>query len=177
MKFNIRGKNIDVTEGIKLHTNDKFLKLNKYFDQPDHIEASVLVRVYNKLQKVEITIPVKNFTLRIEEVHEDLYTAIDRAVNKLERQIRKHKTKIEKRYKNVTENDFSFDYDVDDEEISEEEVVKVKKLDIKPMDIDEAILQMELVGHDFYVFFDVDIDGISVIYKRKDGAYGLLETK
>jgi putative sigma-54 modulation protein len=177
MKFNIRGKNIDVTDGIKQHTEDKLSKLDKYLDRPEAVEAQVLIRVYNNLQKVEITIPVRKYTLRIEEVHEDLYTAIDHAVNKLERQIRKHKTKIERRYRDVVEHDFSFDYEIKDEEISEEEVVKVKKLDVKPMDIDEAILQMELLGHDFYVFFDVDIDGVSVVYKRNDGAYGLLETR
>ncbi len=177
MKFTIRGKNINVTDGIKSHVEDKLSKLDKYIENSENIEAYVVVRVYDNLQKVEITIPVRNYTLRIEEVHEDLYTAIDHAVNKLERQIRKHKTKIEKRYRDAVDHDFALDFEIDDSELSNEEVVKVKKLDIKPMDVDEAILQMELLGHDFYVFFDVDIDGISVVYKRNDGAYGLLETR
>lgn len=175
MKYTVRGKNIEITDAMRNHLENKLNKLDKYFVSNDEIEASVLIRVYPTYNKVEVTIPTKSFTLRIEETHEDAYTAVDHAVDKLERQIRKNKTRLQNRSRNVDSNPFLFDYESQTDEVNE--VVKTKTLELKPMDLDEAILQMELIDHDFFVFHDIDINGVSVVYKRKDGSYGVLETK
>lgn len=177
MKYTIRGKNIEVTAGIKEHVEAKLSKLDKYFDDADNITANVLVRVYDSLQKIEVTIPTKKFLLRIDERHPDLYVAIDHAADKLERQIRKNKTKLETKYKD-SQTDFKLsNIDTDDSvDQSEDKVVKNKKLEVKPMDLEEAVLQMELLNHDFFVYHDEEVDGICVLYKRKDGDYGLIET-
>ncbi len=174
MRYHIHGKNIEVTKGIEEHFETKISKLDKYFTQ--ELEASVVVKVYPHFHKIEITIPTKHYTLRIEEKHDDLYTAIDHAVDKLERQIRKNKTRLTKHLHDKSLHEFELNYD-DVEEDDDEIVVKTKKLTLKPIDIEEAILQMELINHDFYVYHDVDIDAISVLYRRKDGSFGILETK
>lgn len=173
MKYHIRGKNIEVTNAIDSHVNAKLQKLDKYFNT--ELDASVLVKVYSTHHQVEITIPTKNYTLRIEEKNDDLYTAIDHAVDKLERQIRKNKTKLTKHLHEKPLHEFVLDYETEEEE--ENIVVKTKKLELMPIDIDEAVLQMELIDHDFYVYHDKEVDAVSVIYKRKDGSYGILETK
>ncbi len=175
MKYTVRGKNIEITEAMKSHLEGKLAKLDKYFVNYDELEASVLVRIYSDTTKVEITIPTKSFTLRIEEGHDDVYTAIDHAIDKLERQIRKNKTRLQNRSRGKDISQFAFDYDSSTDEVNE--VVKTKALELKPMDIDEAVLQMELINHDFFVFHDIDINGVSVVYKRHDGTYGVLETK
>ncbi len=175
MKYKVKGKNLDITEAMNNHLESKLAKLDKYFHDSEEHEAAVLFKVYNTNTKVEITIPTKSYTLRIEETHEDIYVAIDHAIDKLERQIRKNKTRLQNRSRNHDNSHFSFEYTSDNDEINE--VVKTKTLELKPMNLDEAILQMELINHDFFVFFDIDIDGISVVYTRKDGSYGVLETK
>ncbi|MFV0425180.1 MAG: ribosome hibernation-promoting factor, HPF/YfiA family [Bacilli bacterium] len=175
MKYKVRGKNVEITEAMNSHLEGKLTKLDKYFINYDELEASVLVRIYPETTKVEITIPTKSFTLRIEEEHGDIYTAFDHAIDKLERQIRKNKTRLQNRSRGKDISQFSFDYDSNTDEINE--VVKTKTLELKPMDIDEAVLQMELINHDFFVFHDIDINGVSVVYRRNDGTYGVLETK
>ncbi len=174
MKYNVRGKNVEITEAMENHLASKLEKLDKYFVNYDEIEAAVLIRVYSANTKVEVTIPTKSYTLRIEESHDDAYTAIDHAIDKLERQIRKNKTRLQNRSRHA-DAPFAFDYESTSDEVNE--VVKTKTLELKPMDLDEAILQMELIDHDFFVFFDREINGVSVVYKRKDGSYGVLETK
>ncbi|MFV0499454.1 MAG: ribosome hibernation-promoting factor, HPF/YfiA family [Bacilli bacterium] len=175
MKYTVRGKNIEISESMNTHLNGKITKLDKYFANFDEVEANILFRVYSDTTKVEITIPTKSFTLRIEETHKDIYTAVDHAIDKLERQIRKNKTRLQNRSRDKEISDFAFDYESTNDQVNE--VVKTKTLELKPMDIDEAVLQMELINHDFFVFHDRDINGVSVVYKRKDGTYGVLETK
>ncbi len=175
MKYKVKGKNVEVTSAMESHLEAKLTKLDKYLRNSDELEATVLFKVYSTHTKVEITIPTKSFTLRIEETHEDIYVAIDHAIDKLERQIRKNKTRLQNRSRNNDLSNFSFDYTSEDDEVSE--VVKTKRLELKPMALDEAILQMELISHNFFVFYDVDIDGVSVVYARRDGSYGVLETK
>ena len=127
-------------------------------------------------QIVEVTIPTSKFILRSEEENDDLYAAIDLVTDKLERQIRKNKTRLNR---NVKENvkEFNFDYEILEDEESKEKVVKRKNIEMKPMDEEEAILEMELLGHSFFVYKDMDTDKVCVLYKRKDGDYGLIETK
>ena len=176
MKYNIRGDRMVVTDAIRDYTEEKLGKLEKYF-KDDEITANVLTRVRGNSQIVEVTIPTSKFVLRSEEENEDLYAAIDLVSDKLERQIRKNKTRLNR---NVKENvkEFNFDYVIEDaEEESKEKIVKRKNIEMKPMDEEEAILEMELLGHSFFVYKDMDNNNICVLYKRKDGDYGLIETK
>ena len=176
MEILIRGDKLVVTKAIKAHIEDKLGKLEKYVENSSDIKAHVVIRVKDNDQIIEVTIPTNRFTLRAEEKHNDLYAAVNLMVDKLERQIRKNKTRMSAKLKKEPKVDFIFNYDNDDEE-NEDKIVKRKTLDIKPMDEEEAILQMELLDHDFFVFKNVDEDCISVLYKRKDGAYGIIDTK
>lgn len=175
MQFNIRGKKLEVTEALKSYIEEKLGRLNKYFEDPDNITASVLIKLSGNLQVVEVTINTHGLILRGEESNKDLYASIDLVTDKIERQIRKNKTKIRKQLSKESIKDFKF---VEDDVIEEEQnIVKRKKVDMKPMSEEEAILQMELLGHDFFVYKTVDDGNINVVYKRKDGNYGILETK
>lgn len=175
MKYNIRGDKMVITEAIKDYTETKLGKLEKYF-KDDDITANVLARVRGNAQIVEVTIPTDKFILRSEEENDDLYAAIDLVTDKLERQIRKNKTRLNRNIKEIT-REFNFDFDIKDEEESNEKIVKRKNIEMKPMDEEEAILEMELLGHSFFVYKDMDTNNICVLYKRKDGDYGLIETK
>ena len=171
MKFNIHGKNIDVTDSIRDYVESKIGRLSKYFKNSD-LNASVTVRVRGKDQIVEVTIPADRIILRAEDTHSDLYAAIDLVTEKLERQIRKNKSKAKKSLKNVP---VFTDFDVSSDEDIDEVIVKRKVIDTKPMSEEEAILQMELIGHDFYMFKNDKTNAICVVYKRKDSGYGIIE--
>ena len=176
MKLSIRGDKIEVTPAIKDHIEAKLTKLLKYFGSADEIEINVLVRVRNENQIIEVTVPTTKFTLRAEESHKDLYAATDLVVDKLERQIRKNKTRINNRFQREQQiPDFNFNFEETDE--NKNNVVKRKVIESKPMDEEEAILQMELLNHDFFVFDNIDEETVSVVYKRKDGNYGLISMK
>lgn len=177
MELNIRGDKVTVTKSIKDYITEKLERLNKYFDNDKNIKASVIIRVKNGEEIIEVTVPTNKFTLRAEEKHSDLYAAIDLVVDKLERQIRKNKTKLNKKYKNVVQLDINTDFEVMDEEEEELKVVKRKNIVSKPMDEEEAALQMELLNHDFFVFKNVDEECVSVMYKRKDGDFGIINVK
>lgn len=178
MKYNIRGDKLEVTDAIGNYVESKLDRLNKYFKQ-DNILANVLLKVRGNDQIIEVTIPTDKFILRSEEADKDLYAAIDLVTDKLERQIRKNKTRLNKQNIDNKYKEINFDFEVEDtEESSENEViVKRKKLEMKPMDEEEAILEMNLLGHEFFVYKDMHTDAINILYKRKDGNYGLIETK
>lgn len=173
MKINIHGRKLEVTEAIKNYVSDKLKKLDKYFENPDDITATVVVKVRGNDQIIEVTVPSSKFTLRGEESHKDLYAAIDLVTDKIERQIRKNKTKIKKNYKEV----LVFSNDIEEPEEDNSSIVKRKVVDMKPMNEEEALLQMNLLGHDFFVFNNTDTGNVSVIYKRKEGNYGIIDTK
>ena len=173
MKFNIHGKNIDVTDSIRSYIESKIGRLDKYFKDTD-LTATVNLRVRGKEQIVEVTIPANKVVLRAEEKHVDLYAAIDLVSDKLERQIRKNKTKVRK---NLKQTIIFNDFEVDSSEDVDDVIVKRKVIDTKPMNEEEAILQMELVGHDFFLFKNDKTSELCVVYKRKDGGYGLIEAK
>lgn len=178
MKLNIRGNKIEITDAMKKHIESKLAKLDKYFENPDDIKASIVVRVKDLQQIVEVTVPTSKYTLRAEESHEDFYAAIDLMVDKLERQIRKNKTRLNDRYRNVEVAEFNFNYELSqDEEEAVEKIVKRKNISMKPMDEEEAILQIELLNHDFFVFKNVDEECVSVLYKRKDSNFGIINVK
>ena len=178
MIYNIRGDKILVTDAIKEYIASKLDKLNKYFDSPEDITANILVKVKGFEQTIEVTIPTTNFTIRNEESAEDLYAAIDLVSDKIERQIRKNKTKINKIEKDAVKKlNFSFMESVEEDEEEDTLIVRRKTLNTKPMDEEEAILQMEMLGHDFFVYKDRDTKRICILYKRKDNNYGIIETE
>ena len=171
MRVTVIGKNIDVTPALKEIVERKISKLDRYFE-PD-VSARATLTVQKNSQIFEVTIPFNGVILRCEESTDDMYKSIDLVQAKLERQIRKQRTKLQRR-SNESLRFSNFD-EVASEEDDQGEIVKVKKFNIKPMSTEEAILQMELVEHNFFVFKDSDTDNVNVIYKRKDGNYGLLE--
>ena len=174
MKFNMRGTKIVITDAIRSYIEAKIGKLDKYFEHPDEITASILIKESGVNQKIEVTIPIKTTILRGESVHKDLYAAIDLVVEKLERQIRKNKTRMHKYNKDVVAE--FIDFEIKEEEKEEEAIVKRKTIEMKPMNEEEAILQMELLGHDFYLFKNQATMKPTLVYKRKDNQYGIIET-
>ena len=171
MNFNIRGSKLEVTEAIKNYIETKLERLNKYFQNASDLTANVLIKKHGVGEKIEVTIPIKKMILRSEEADKDLYAAIDKVTDKLERQIRKNKTRNSK----VKEAIPFMEFDTTEEENEEEPIVKRKTIGLKPMSEEEAILQLNLLGHEFFVFNNSDTNGNSVIYKRKDGNYGIID--
>ncbi|HPJ00444.1 MAG TPA: ribosome-associated translation inhibitor RaiA [Enterococcus sp.] len=180
-RYNVRGENIEVTEAIRDYVEKKVGKIERYFSDAPDATAHVNLKVYtDKTAKVEVTIPLPYLVLRAEETSPDLYASIDLVVDKLERQIRKFKTKInrksrEKALPDVQAAIFSVPKE-EEENGSELEIVRTKRLSLKPMDSEEAVLQMNMLGHNFFIFEDAETNGISIVYRRKDGKYGLIET-
>ena len=175
MKIKIFGKNIEVTEGIKGAVEEKLGKLDKYFSE--ETKADVTLSVNRNDQKVEVTIPVKGGIIRAEEVSEDMYASIDMVEETIERQLVKYKNKLVDKKKSYRDN-FTNDYIEADYEDEDEDVVKIvrtKSFGIKPMDVEEACIQMELLGHNFFVFLNAETDEVNVVYKRKGGTFGLIE--
>ncbi len=180
MKFNIRGENIEVTPALGEYVEKKLSKLERYFDTFPEIKVNL--KVYSDKQRIEVTIPFTDLLLRAEETNSDMYAAIDLVVYKIERQIRKHKTKVNRklREKGSVKTNFILPEAVavlDAVEEDELELVRTKRFDLKPMDVEEAILQMDMLGHSFFVFTNADTNETNVVYGRKDGKYGLIETK
>lgn len=176
MKLSIRGDKVTVTKSMKEYITEKLSKLDKYFEDPKATECKVQVRVKNQDQIIEVTVPTSKFTLRAEERHPDLYAATDLVVDKLEGQIRKNKARLGKKYKDVPKFEMSFE-NIEDEEEEVLKIVKRKEMEMKPMDEEEAMLQIELLNHDFFVFKNIDADCVSVLYKRKDGLFGIIDVK
>lgn len=177
MKFNIRGQKIDVTQAIKEYAEKKIGKLEKYFSKSDELTANVLLKVRGKEQTVEVTIPIKKIVLRAEETNKDLYAAIDLVSEKLERQIRKNKTRIAQRKSKTNDIEINTDFDNSEIEEAKDKVVKRKQMDTKPMSEEEAILQMNMLGHEFFIYKDDENGNTCILYKRKDGDLGIIETK
>lgn len=173
MEILIRGDKIEVTKAINDYIIDKMSRLDKYIDDSEHVRANVVIKVKNHNQKVEVTIPLKKFILRAEEVKDDIYSAVDVIVDKIERQIRKNKTKLSKKLKD--NKDIVVDF-IEETEDDESIVVKRKKIEVKPMSEEEAIIQMELLGHSFYLFKDAVTLNPTLVYKRSDNNYGVIET-
>ena len=179
IKYSIRGENLEVTEAIRDYVVSKLEKIEKYFQADQELDARVNLKVYReKTAKVEVTIPLGSITLRAEDVSQDMYGSIDLVTDKIERQIRKNKTKIERKNRNkVSKSQLFTDALVEDTDTSQPKVVRSKQIDLKPMELDEAILQMDLLGHDFFIYVDVEDESTNVIYRREDGDIGLLEVK
>ena len=172
MKFVILGRNIEVTPGLKAAVEDKLGKLDKYFN-PD-TEVHVTLSVEKERQKIEVTIPVKGSIIRSEQVSNDMYVSIDLVEEIIERQLKKYKNRIiEKKQSAQAFSQSYIDNDYADED--EIKIVRTKTFDIKPMYPEDACVQMELLGHSFYVFCNAETDQVNVVYKRKGDSYGLIE--
>ena len=172
MRIKITGRNIELTEGLKAAVEDKLNKLEKYFT-PD-TEVNVTLSVEKERQKVEVTIPMKGNYIRSEQVSNDMYVSIDLVEEVIERQLRKYKTKIvnQQQAGGNFQKEFVEDEFLEDEEVN---IIRTKKFGIKPMYPEDACVQMELLGHNFYVFRNAETDEVNVVYKRKGNTYGLIE--
>ncbi|WEK53875.1 MAG: ribosome-associated translation inhibitor RaiA [Candidatus Cohnella colombiensis] len=183
MKYNIRGQRMEVTDALRDYVEKKLSRLERYFETPPQSDVNVTLSVTKGHQAVEVTIPLKGLLLRAEEKREDMYASIDFVVDKLERQIRKHKTRINRNFRNddsaraLFKEDFGGGVSVAQEEEDDLELVRTKRFNLKPMGVEEAILQMNLVGHNFYVFSNTDTKEVNVVYRRNDGKYGLIESE
>ncbi|WP_078807141.1 ribosome hibernation-promoting factor, HPF/YfiA family [Pilibacter termitis] len=178
--YKVRGENIEVTDAIRDYVEKKVAKVEKYFPESTVATAHVNLKVYaEKTAKVEVTIPLPNLTLRAEETSPDLYGSIDLVTDKLERQIRKYKTKINRKHREAKPAGEVFLAEVVESDVAEEEpvdeIVRTKRFDLDEWTSEEAIIQMEMLGHDFYVFKDAENGNTSIIYRRKDGKNGLIE--
>ena len=172
MRFIITGRNIDVTEGLKSAVEEKLGKLDRFF--APETEVNVTLSVEKERQKIEVTIPVKGNIIRSEQVSSDMYVSIDLVEEVIERQLKKYKNKIVPKQQNAAAFAQEFvDKDYDDED--EVRIIRTKRFGIKPMDPEEACVQMELLGHNFYVFFNAETEEVNVVYKRKGNTYGLIE--
>ena len=172
MRFTITGRNIEVTQGLREAVEDKLGKLDRFFAPAT--EAVVRLSVQKDIQKIEVTIPVKGHIIRAEESSSDMYVSIDLVEEILERQLKKYKNKLIDKKQSAPSFSEAF---LQEDAYAEEEIqiVKSKKFAVKPMDPEEACVQMELLGHNFYVFLNADTEEVNVVYKRKGGTYGLIE--
>jgi len=175
MRITISGKNVEITNALRSQIIKKVSKLERYFD--DNTEVQVTMSVERDRHIMEVTIPFNGVVIRAEEYTDDMYKTLDNVLDKLERQIHKYRTKLDKRMK---EGAFKYEKPLFSDQFEEEsestpKLVKTKRFAVKPMGVEEAILQMELLGHSFFVFTDADSDEVNVVYKRKDGNYGLIE--
>lgn len=176
MEIKIHGDKLKVTDAMSDYVKEKLSKLEKYLENSETVRANVIVKVKNYEQRIEVTIPLKTLILRAEETQNDFYAAVDKTIDKLERQLRKNKTRIAKHVKD------SYDFvlpvfEDSDEDVSDTKVLKRKKVEVKPMNEEEAILQMELLGHQFYMYKDSETNKPAVVYKRTDGNYGVIESE
>lgn len=173
MRIIITGRNIELTEGLKTAVNDRLSKLEKYF-APD-TEVQVTLSVEKERQKVEVTIPVKGTLIRSEQVSSDMYISIELVEEVIERQLKKYRNKLVTKKQSAAEafNDEFMARDLEDDE--EIRIVRTKKFGMKPMYPEDACLEMELLGHDFFVFCNAETEEVNVVYKRKGNTYGLIE--
>ncbi|KAF0335524.1 ribosome-associated translation inhibitor RaiA [Pediococcus acidilactici] len=180
LDFNVRGENIEVTESIRDYVEKRIGKIEKYFDQGANPKAHVNLKVYqDRTAKVEVTIPLPYLVLRAEETSPDLYASVDLVTDKLERQIRKYKTKINRKSRETGYKGVEIpqeDAREDEEEASEFNIVRTKQVSLKPMGAEEAILQMDMLGHNFFIYEDADTGSVDIVYRRHDGRYGLIES-
>jgi putative sigma-54 modulation protein len=179
MNYNIRGQHFQVTDALRDYVEKKLSRLDKYFEIPVASEINVTLSVTKGKHTIEVTIPLTGVMLRAEEKSEDMYASIDLVTDKLERQIRKHKTKVNRKFRQGSGVRSLFREEGSAVSVLEEEeeleLVRTKRFNLKPMDVEEAILQMNMVGHSFFVFANIDSEEVNVVYKRSDGKYGLIE--
>ena len=177
MKYTVVGKNVEVTDAMKNVIQEKLKVLEKFFLVGEDVECRVLVRTYKVGQKIEVTIPTKVATLRAEVMDENIYNGVDAAVEKLAAQLRKAKAKMNRKNKEHLGTVLALD-EIQEEKKDEKEIlVKTKVIEVELMDLDQAITNMTMLGHDFYIYKDSENENIAVVYNRKNGGYGLIEVE
>lgn len=172
MRVNLKGKNVQITDGLKDYAEKRFQRLEKYFEKEFEVNATFSVE--RDLHKIDVVIPLSGFVIKGEDKTRDMYTSIDNVIDKLERQIRKYKTRVNRKGKQ-TEAKGEPSLPVEEPEYEIPEIVKTKRFAVKPMSKEEAVLQMSLLDHSFFVFLNPESDEVNVIYKRNDGQIGLIE--
>ena len=173
MRITITGRNIELTEGLKAAVEERLAKLEKYFTADT--DVFVTLSVEKERQKIEVTIPIKGHVIRSKQVSNDMYVSIDLVEEVIERQLKKYRTKLASKKMNVAES-FNADFiEADTDEDEEIKIVRTKRFGMKPMYPEDACIQMELTGHDFFVFRNAETDEVNVVYKRKGNTYGLIE--
>lgn len=177
MRCQVVGKNVVITDAMKKAVDEKLSRMDKYFVITDDVVAKVLARTYKTSQKVEITIHTKMMDFRVEVQADDFYSALDSAIDKLEGQMRKLKTKLCRRHKESLGESIAFENIVNEDDDENDEMVRVKEVYLEPMDIEEAITRMEALGHSFFLYKDSEDDMVSVVYKRYDGGYGVIQAR
>jgi putative sigma-54 modulation protein len=181
MKIQTRGENLQLTDALRDYAEKKIGRLEKYFDTPPVQNVQVTLSVIRDVHIVEVTMPVNGIIIRAEERSPDMYASIDLVSDKLEGQIRKHKTKLNRRFRDegirtlIRESAATAPAVLEEELAEEGRIVRVKKFAFKPMTTEEAVLQMDLLGHDFFVFSNAETEEVNVVYRRYDGNYGLIE--
>lgn len=175
MRYNISGKNIELTPALENAVHEKIVKLDKYFN--DSVTAQVTLSVEKLSHIIEVTIPFNGSVLRAEVEGKNMYSIMDDAITVIEKQVNKFKNKLRDKHRASGVNQLATPFLQEEKDECEDtiKIAKTKKFAIKPMNAEEAVLQMELVGHNFFVFFDSDTDEVNVVYKRKNGTYGLIE--
>lgn len=177
MKFQIVGKNIVVTDAIKAAVEKKLSKMDKYFIIDDNVLCRALVRSYKVGAKVEVTIFTPHMDFRVEEQDDDLYAAVDKAIDKLEQQMRKLKTRLDRRNKMGLGEALMMENIVAEADEEDDKVVRIKSIFLEPMDLDEAITRMEALNHSFFMYLDSEDNLISLLYHRNDGGYGIIQAE
>lgn len=176
MNIQVHGDHMGITPALHDFVDKKLGRLEKYFDAPPEREISVTLSVEKGFHKVEVMLQLHGVLFRAEEKSADMYTSIDLVVDKLEQQINRHKSKINQRFRNQgLKTRIQSSIGMDTREESELRVVRTKRFPVKPMDVEEAMMQMDLLGHDFYVFTNAETEEVNVLYRRKSGDYGLIE--
>ena len=178
MKFDIYGENVSITDAMRNQIEKKLSFLERYFVIDENTVASVRVKVYSYYEKVEVTIPTKVGILRAEVKGKDFYSAVDECIDKLEEQIRKQKTRLSRRHREKLANSFVEEEEWVDPFLEEDDTpVRTKSVKLEKMDLDEAIMRMEMLGHTFFIYLDDETNSSAVVYKRNDGGYGLIGTE
>ena len=172
----VKGKNLEVTHALRNYAEKKVAKLGKFLSSHHEASAEVMLRTERGIHIAEVTLSVAGLILRGEGKTPDMYTSIDSCVERIERQFNKYKTRIQRRLQGPKIGELApVDYEVDEGQALEPQIVRIKRFPVKPMDVEEAIMQMELLGHDFYVFVNSSTEEANVVYKRRDGNYGIIE--
>jgi putative sigma-54 modulation protein len=175
MNIQVRGDHLEITDALRDYAEKKIGRLDKYFDMPPETAVNVTLSVEKDIHTVEVTMIIGGLILRAEENSPDMYASIDLVTEKLEKQIEKYKTKLNRRFRQEGIRTLFQETGTAPADTKEPEVVRVKRFAVKPMPVEEAIMQMDLLGHDFFVFSNAETDEVNVVYKRKDGQYGLIE--
>jgi putative sigma-54 modulation protein len=178
IKTLVKGKNLEVTDALRQYAEKRSKKLKKFFPEMD-VSVDVVLGIERELHIAEVTLQVQNLLIRGESKTDDMYASIDASMDRVERQLLRHKTRLQKRFQGSLKlgeiNSGSLKQAFGENDGNLPKLVRTKRFNVKPMDTEEAVMQMELLGHDFFVFLDAETEQVNVLYRRRDGNFGLIE--